>query len=245
MANEFIIKNGYRSQGNSEITGSLNVTAGITGSLQGTATSASFAATASYLSNYIPPFPYTGSAEITGSLGITGSLTTSGSAVNLQTDNFTVNPIGIDSLIVDPNGVQIYDSTDGTMVLDSNTRRLFDTSDIVSINFDNRQLVKSDGATVTLDWETGAMTGSFTGSFVGDGSGLTGVGATEYIRRSDYTSSLDPNVNYLYTGYAPVGSAESATVWTLSRLAISASGATITQVTSSAAWTNRYSYTYL
>jgi hypothetical protein len=90
-----------------------------------------------------------------------------------------------------------------------------------------------------------AVTGSFTGSFVGDGSGLTGVGATEYIRRSDYTSSLDPNVNYLYTGYAPAGSAEAATVWTLSRLAISASGATITQVTASAAWTNRYSYTYL
>jgi len=90
-----------------------------------------------------------------------------------------------------------------------------------------------------------AVTGSFTGSFVGDGSGLTGVGATEYIRRSDYTSSLDPNVNYLYTGYAPVGSAESATVWTLSRLAISASGDTTTQVTASAAWTNRYSYTYL
>jgi hypothetical protein len=37
MPNEFIIKNGYFSQGNSEITGSLRVTAGITGSLQGTA----------------------------------------------------------------------------------------------------------------------------------------------------------------------------------------------------------------
>lgn len=48
MANEFIIKNGYRSQGNSEITGSLEVTAGITGSLQGTA---SFAITASYVEN--------------------------------------------------------------------------------------------------------------------------------------------------------------------------------------------------
>jgi hypothetical protein len=37
MPNEFIIKNGFRSQGNSEITGSINVSAGITGSLQGTA----------------------------------------------------------------------------------------------------------------------------------------------------------------------------------------------------------------
>lgn len=42
--NEFIIKNGYRSQGNSEITGSLTVTSGITGSVL----SSSYALTASY-----------------------------------------------------------------------------------------------------------------------------------------------------------------------------------------------------
>ena len=52
--NEFIIKNGFRSQGDSEITGSLNVSAGITGSLLGTASyatqalSASFATSASW-----------------------------------------------------------------------------------------------------------------------------------------------------------------------------------------------------
>ena len=109
-----------------------------------------------------------------------------------------------------------------------------------SSTFRNIGLAEFTGSVVAQ-----AVTGSFTGSFVGDGSGLTGVGATEYIRRSDYTGSLDPNVNYLYTGYAPVGSAESATVWTLSRLAISASGDTVTQITASAAWTNRYSYTYL
>jgi hypothetical protein len=41
-----------------------------------TAESASYAATASYLDNYIPPFPYTGSAKITGSLSVTGSIYT-------------------------------------------------------------------------------------------------------------------------------------------------------------------------
>jgi hypothetical protein len=51
MPNEFIIKNGFHSQGNSEITGSLNVSAGITGSLQGTA---SFATTASVNTNGNP-----------------------------------------------------------------------------------------------------------------------------------------------------------------------------------------------
>ena len=44
MPNEFIIKNGYFSQGNSTITGSLTVTSGITGSVL----SSSYALTASY-----------------------------------------------------------------------------------------------------------------------------------------------------------------------------------------------------
>ena len=49
MANEFVIKNGFRSQGNSDITGSLIVTAGITGSLFGTASWAENAVTSSTL----------------------------------------------------------------------------------------------------------------------------------------------------------------------------------------------------
>jgi hypothetical protein len=180
-----------------------------------------------------------------GSVGITGSFVVRDTAAALSIDSEN-------RILYDENeNPSVAWSTQRTLEHDNGTvvdwanQTLNDYTTLLSVDWDNRQLVKSDGTTVTLDWETGAMTGSFTGSFVGDGSGLTGVGATEYIRRSDYTGSLDPNVNYLYTGYAPVGSAESATVWTLSRLAISSSGATITQVTASAAWTNRYSYTYL
>jgi hypothetical protein len=62
MANEFIARNGLISQNNSVVTGSLTVTQGITGSLQGTATTASyvlqavsssFASTASLAPNYV------------------------------------------------------------------------------------------------------------------------------------------------------------------------------------------------
>ena len=53
MANEFIIKNGFRSQGNSEVTGSLNVTGGITGSLLGTASFATTAGNATSISSAI------------------------------------------------------------------------------------------------------------------------------------------------------------------------------------------------
>jgi hypothetical protein len=61
------------------VTGSLDVTAGITGSLEGTA---SFATTASFALNGGgggSAFPFTGSAQITGSLGVTGSVDVSGS----------------------------------------------------------------------------------------------------------------------------------------------------------------------
>jgi len=97
-------------------TGSLIAIQGITGSLFGTASqaiSSSYALTASYLDNYVPPFPFTGSAVITGSLEVTGSisstlLTGSDNRVvvadpqgTLQTTNQTI----IDAYI-DPNGTQ-------------------------------------------------------------------------------------------------------------------------------------------
>lgn len=86
------------------LTGSLDVTQGITGSLLGTASyvtgsiftgtnpalTSSYALTASYALNAGgggSPFPYTGSALITGSLGVTGSVSISGSA----TYNLDVN----------------------------------------------------------------------------------------------------------------------------------------------------------
>ena len=63
--------------GSSASLQSLNVTDGITGSLDGnssTSTSSSYALSASYLIGAVDPFPYTGSAQITGSLSVTGSV---------------------------------------------------------------------------------------------------------------------------------------------------------------------------
>ena len=96
----------------------------------------------------------------------------------------------------------------------------------------------------TASYVLNAVSSSYalTASYAMNGGG---TGGAIYIRRSDYTSSLDPNVNYLYLGEAISGSAESAPVWDISRLAISSSGDTTTQTTSSAAWTDRYVVTYL
>jgi hypothetical protein len=71
--------------GSSSITGSLNVSRGITGSLFGTA---SQALTASFLlggGGSGVGFPFTGSAQITGSLGVTGSITSTGNITTTGT----------------------------------------------------------------------------------------------------------------------------------------------------------------
>jgi hypothetical protein len=63
--------------GSAIITGSLNVTGGITGSLLGTASYATQALSASYAPSS-PAFPYTGSARITGSLNVIGATVITG-----------------------------------------------------------------------------------------------------------------------------------------------------------------------
>jgi hypothetical protein len=81
--------NSKQLSGSYGLTGSLQATS-FTGSLLGTAsfatsasyaldaTTASYALTASYLENYIPPFPFTGSAGISGSLTVNGDITSTG-----------------------------------------------------------------------------------------------------------------------------------------------------------------------
>ena len=86
MANEFKIKNGFFSDGNSVITGSLTVTSGVTGSLLGTASfaiSSSNATTASFASTSISAsYAITASYAMNGGGGgstNTGSLLTTAS----------------------------------------------------------------------------------------------------------------------------------------------------------------------
>lgn len=74
------IRDGFVSAGSAQITGSLGVTGGITGSLQGTASYATQALSASYApSAGGAAFPFTGSAIITGSLNVIGNTTITGS----------------------------------------------------------------------------------------------------------------------------------------------------------------------
>ena len=104
--NKLVIKHGFVSAGDSQITGSLNASGGLTGSLQGTATSASyatqavsasFATTAAALGgNAAGAFAttgsntFTGNQNVTGNVNITGTLTANTYIVSSSLTNMTV-----------------------------------------------------------------------------------------------------------------------------------------------------------
>jgi hypothetical protein len=63
------------------------------------------------------------------------------------------------------------------------------------------------------------------------------------VSRRNANNSSDNNINYC--GYASVGSSESATVWTITRITISYSGSITTGLATGVAWTNRESAIYI
>jgi hypothetical protein len=105
--------------GDSEVTGTLKVTVGITGSLQGTASYATNALTASFALNGGgggSTFPFTGSAVITGSLAITGSasgnvnalsISSNTASLNLNDGNFfTLQLVSGSNTFIDPSNIK-------------------------------------------------------------------------------------------------------------------------------------------
>ena len=83
MANEFIIKKGFHSKADSQVTGSLNISATASaGYIKGTVVSGSYVGYGGNLTG-VQAFPFTGDASITGSLTVSGSF----HAFKLDTDN--------------------------------------------------------------------------------------------------------------------------------------------------------------
>lgn len=142
------------------------------------------------------------------------------------------------------------------------------TSLLVTDRLAVRIYVITSGRTITLHTENGNLCEVLTTFTTGLTAlnGLTtqvqyftvGTGATNFnisssgdthtfnllfnIRRNA-NNSTNNNINYC--GYAPDGSAESATVWTITRLTISASGAITVGTATGVAWTNRESTIYI
>jgi hypothetical protein len=139
MPQEFKVKNGLIvDQGGATITGSVIATGGFTGSLQGTASYAIQALSASFAPQ-TPTFPFTGSAIISGSLVVTGSLIIkSGSSELINTRTYTIR---------DQNASE-------SIMWGNNARILLDNNNLSSVQWGDRFLVNNDGTSYTVNWQS-------------------------------------------------------------------------------------------
>ena len=186
---KLVIKHGFVSSGDSQITGSLNASGGLTGSLQGTATSASyvlqavsasFATTAATLGgNAVSIFATTGSNTFTGNQNVTGNVNITGT---LTANTYIVSSSLTNMTVAFASGSTAFgNSTDDTHNFTGSL------SVLGSIN---------------------AGTGGITGSFKGDGAALTGVTATAVFPVTQTTPILsttklfsnDGSNSFVYVG---------------------------------------------
>jgi hypothetical protein len=175
MANEFVARNGLIAQNNSIITGSLIVTAGITGSFSGSienALTASYAITASYAMNGGGNgFPFSGSAIITGSLLVSGSgITITGS---LNSPNITGSLQGTSSWAVSSSqAISASRAVTSSYALTA-TVFPFTGSAIISGSFTVTGSTNINAGTGTTLLSTNADTLTITGSLITSGSSTT------------------------------------------------------------------------
>lgn len=182
------------------ITNLNSLTSTFTGSLQGTASFASYSLSGSHAlsttsasyadvaqnASYL--YELSQSVQLTGSLSINNGLyltldTSANGLYNTQGLSLDWNSgqlLKAGSISIDWSSYQLNDnggvtSIDYTLryLKDVNgftsvdwgdQRSLYDGAGLPSLLWQNRQLIKSDGTTVTLDWETGTFTGSFYGT---------------------------------------------------------------------------------
>jgi hypothetical protein len=189
------------------LTSALTVSAGITGSLQGTATTASYVAnavSASYATQALSAswapntggssFPYTGSALITGSLGITGSLTqhagniAMGVADPFGTRNINLFFNGSDEYVTlgagnnssKPNRLQLYSNTGVSQLIAANEILLYAPTIVLSgsVLFEKAITSSLQG---TASYATQALSASFASTvpqlFISASAAASGFGS--------------------------------------------------------------------
>ena len=185
----------FNNETTQTLTGALTVTAGITGSLEGTSTTASYvenAVSASYATQALSAswapnpggssFPYTGSALITGSLGITGSLTqhagniAMGVADTFGNRNINLSFNGSNEYVTlgagdnssKPNRLQLYSSTGVSQLIAANEILLYAPTIVLS-----GSVLFEKAITSSLQGTASYATTSATASYV-EGSNVNG-----------------------------------------------------------------------
>lgn len=193
MANEFIARKGLIVSGSTKITGSLNVSGGITGSLLGTGSwaqnvvSASYASTASYALNLaelplaIETNTFTGDGNtinftLTEPYDLTSIIVSVDGLTYTQTIDYGVSGTTLTFVSAPPSQsnilvrafVNYVEGTYGTIA-----GNLLGTASYAETASVATKIAVYTGSVTLLSTQ---YTGSFTGSFTGDGSQLTGVG---------------------------------------------------------------------
>ena len=206
MANEFIIKNGFHSKGDSQVTGSLNVSSTLT--VNGSAVGAAF--------------PFSGDAQITGSLNVSSSITTFD--INMSTwtlgadggNNYYYftgpgdlggteqnpdihltrgqkyrfyNPLNAHPFQIQDTGGSAF----STGVTNNGVQLGFLSFDVpmdgpTHLKYQCTAHAAMVGNIYIADARVAS--GSFSGSFQGDGSSLTGVSAFPFTGNAQITGSL-------------------------------------------------------
>ena len=191
MANEFKIKNGFFSEGSSNVTGSLNVSAGITGSLLGTASfatttiSSSFALTASNITPAISNDADTRvvTANGNGTLNGEGNLTFNGQTLSVL---YGVGDEGGEMLLGKPATNTTLTGSGVTVDVFQNRLRFFEQGgtargfylDITTGGSGASTNLASGGGTVTSVGTTGTVNGiTLTGGPI-TGAGTITLGGT-------------------------------------------------------------------
>jgi hypothetical protein len=213
MANEFIARNGIIAQNNSTVTGSLTVTNGITGSIQGIATTASYvlqAVSSSFATNAdlldgkdSTIFATTASNNFIGNQIITGSISTTEDAtirnayvglISAFGSNYTSfshisrNGTNDYSLLSDNAGITYLNAKSGSSLnfrVDNVDKAILDSNGNLGINktSPNTKLDVDGNATITGSLN---VTGGITGSLLG--TATTASSADDFTVRGTLTA---------------------------------------------------------
>ena len=182
---KLVIKNGFNSKGDSQITGSLNASSGFVGALTGNASTATTLAT----SRTINGTSFNGSENVTVTAAA-NTLTGGTLAANISGSSLT--SVGtLNSLAVAGNVTVTGTLTANTYIVSSSLTNMTVAFASGSTAFGN----SSDDThnftgSLSVLGSINAGTGGITGSFKGDGAALTGVTATAVFPVSQTTPIL-------------------------------------------------------
>lgn len=223
MANEFIVKNGFKSQGNSEVTGSLYVT-GSNGNIDSNA-GILYDSSGDFSIRYAQRGLYASGNSLSATWN-TRRLYDSNTDISLDWESAQLNGGANDSTVLDWNSLQVYDTNTSTS-LDWSARNLLDNNETSAMFYaSNKRFLQDNTGTIVLNFTNpgqatfeGTSSLATSASYAISASHLIGAGGsdpaininangttlTEVTSDSDLPDTLAANTTYLIRGNVATG----------------------------------------